>query len=118
MDDKDIEVISFATNDHLENKSMQRKLHKKWKRRKYLLRALFGTGKTTLQWMVKLMYGDFDKFCAERYEIFKDAVIEGFSGSCILIKKTAFAKIGIWDERVQVADFDLCFRLKKRAVSL
>jgi GT2 family glycosyltransferase len=116
MDDKEIEVISFATNDRLENKPVQRKLHKKWKRRKYLLRALFGTDKKTLQWMVKLMYGDFDKFCAERYEIFKDEVIEGFSGSCILIKNTAFEKIGTWDERAQVADFDLSFRLKKRSI--
>ncbi len=92
MNDKEIEVISFATNDHLENKAVQRKLHKKWKRRKYVLRALFGTGKKTLQWMVKLTYGDFDKFCARGYKIFRDAVIDGFSGSCILIKNTAFCK--------------------------
>ena len=117
MTDKEIEVISFATNDHLENKMVQRKLHKKWKKIKYLLRALFGTDKRTLQWMVKLMYGDFDKFCRDRYQTFKDAVIEGFSGSCILIKKTAFEKIGLWDERMQAADFDLFFRVKTRSIN-
>ncbi|MEP6952169.1 MAG: hypothetical protein ABI863_22955 [Ginsengibacter sp.] len=31
MDDKEIEVISFATNDHLENKTVQGKMYKKWK---------------------------------------------------------------------------------------
>ncbi|MEO5651170.1 MAG: glycosyltransferase [Ginsengibacter sp.] len=117
MNDKGIEVISFATNDHLENKKVQKKLHKKWKRIKYLLRALFGTNPRTLKWMVKLMYGNFNKFCQSRYEIFKDAVIEGFSGSCILIKKSAFQKIGKWDERMQVADFDLFFRVKTRSIN-
>lgn len=116
MNDTGIEVISFATNDHLENKKVQRKLHKKWKKIKYTLRALFGTGITNLKWMVKLTYGDFDKFCARRFEKFKDKVIEGFSGSCIIIKKTALKKIGLWDERMQVADFDLFFRTKERSI--
>jgi len=116
MNDQSIEVISCATSDHLENKIVQRKLYKKWKRIKYLLRAIFGTDTTTLKWMVKLMYGDFDKFCAARYEAFQDSVIEGFSGSCILIEKSAFEKIGIWDERLQFADFDLFFRTKERSI--
>jgi GT2 family glycosyltransferase len=115
MNEKSIDVISFATNDHLENKKVQRKLYKKWKRIKFL-RTIFGTNMETLKWMVKLMYGDFDKFCSKRYERFKDEVIEGFSGSCILIKKSAFNKIGIWDERLQIADFDLFFRTKERSV--
>ncbi|CAN5442336.1 glycosyltransferase family 2 protein [soil metagenome] len=114
MDEKEIDIISFATNDHLENKKVQRKLHKKWKRIKYTLRALFGTRINTLRWMVKLTYGNFDKFCEDRFEKFKDEVIEGFSGSCILIKKWAIEKIGLWDERMQVADFDLFFRTKER----
>lgn len=116
MTDKEIEVISFATNDHLENKKTQKKLHKKWKRIKYLLRALSGTDIKTLKWMVKLMYRDFDKFCEKRYQTFKDETIEGFSGSCILMKKTAIEKVGKWDERMQVADFDLFFRVKTRAI--
>jgi GT2 family glycosyltransferase len=116
MHDKGIEVISFATNDHLENKMVQRKLHRKWKRSKYILRALFGINRSNLERMVKLTYGDFEKFCADRYETFKDSLIEGFSGSCIIIKKTALAKIGLWDERMQVADFDLYLRVKKRAL--
>lgn len=116
MNDQSIEVISCATNDHLENKTVQRRIYKRWKRIKYFLRVIFGTNIKTLKWMVKLMYGDFDKFCAERYETFKDTVIEGFSGSCILIKKSAFEKIGTWDERLQVADFDLFFRTKERSI--
>ena len=116
MNDKGIEVISFATNDHLEDKKAQRKMHKKWKRIKFLLRAIWGNNEKTLKWMVKLMYGDFNNFCEQRYKLFKDNVIEGFSGSCILIKKSAFEKIGIWDERMQNADFDLFYRVKMRSL--
>jgi GT2 family glycosyltransferase len=116
MDGHAIEVISCATNDHLENKIVQKKLYKRWKKIKFLLRTFFGTDIRTLKWMVRLMYRDFDKFCANRFETFKDSVIEGFSGSCILIKRSAFEKIGIWDERMQVADFDLFFRTKERAI--
>lgn len=116
MNTKSIEVISFATNDHFENKEVQRKMHKKWKRIKYPVRALFGTNKKALLLMVKLMYGDFDKFCSKRYERYKDKVIEAFSGSCILIKKSAFDKIGIWDETMQGADFDLFYRTKERSI--
>lgn len=117
MNDQAIEVISFATNDHLESKEVQRKLHKKWKRVKYIVREFLGTNMNALKSMVRLTYGDFDKFCADRYDTFKDKVIEGFSGSCILIKRSAFEKIGTWDERLQAADFDLFFRTKERSIN-
>ncbi len=116
MNDQSIEVISFATNDHLENKEVQRKLHKKWKRIKYTVRAFLGTNMKALKLMVKLFYGNFDKFCSARYHTFQKKLIEGFSGSCIVIKRSAFEKIGIWDERLQAADFDLFFRTKERSI--
>jgi GT2 family glycosyltransferase len=114
MDEKDIEVISFATNDHLESKELQRRMHKRWKRIKFLTPIFYGINSKSLQKMIKWMYGDFDKFCNERFEKFKDKVIEGFSGSCIIMKRSAFDKVGTWDERLQVADFDLYFRTKER----
>ncbi len=114
MTEKNIDVISFATNDHLENKIQQRKLHKKWKRIKYIVRALMGTNTLALKLMLNLMYGDFQRFCDQRYSIFSDKVIEGFSGSCIVIKKDVFDTLGLWDERMQFADFDLFFRTKER----
>jgi GT2 family glycosyltransferase len=116
MKDKKIDVISFATNDHLESKKIQRRIHKRWKKIKLFVRAFSGTGERSLERMIKLMYGNFDKFCEERYREFKDSVIEGFSGSCIIIKKSALDKIGVWDERMQVADFDLFFRVKERSI--
>lgn len=117
MDARGIEAISFATNDHLENKQVQRTLYKKWKRRKFLAQALMGTGRKSLLWMVRMTYGDLAQFCARRYEKFGDQVIEGFSGSCILLNGSVIEKIGTWDERIQAADFDLFFRIKERAAT-
>lgn len=116
MNEQEIEVISFATNDHLESNELQRAVHRRWKRIKYPIRALFGTNKKALLMMVKIMYGNLDLFCEKRYQLFKDRVIEAFSGSCILMKKSAFDKIGTWDERIQAADFDLFFRTKERSI--
>jgi glycosyltransferase involved in cell wall biosynthesis len=116
MNRRGIDVISFATNDHLESKAVQRKLHRRWKRIKNTLRFLFGTGYQNLRLMSRLMYGDFDEFCKERFLRFGDAVIEGFSGSCILMTRAAIDRIGRWDEHQQAADFDLFYRIKVRSI--
>lgn len=116
METRGLEAISFATNDHLENREVQRRLHKRWKRRKFLMQTLMGTSRKSLEWMVRLTYGNFPEFCRRRFEKFSDQVIEGFSGSCILLKRSALDKIGAWDERIQAADFDLYFRTKERAM--
>ena len=47
--EKGIEVISFATNDHLENKTVQRKIHKRSIRVKYLVRAFWGINTRSAQ---------------------------------------------------------------------
>ncbi len=56
------------------------------------------------------MYGNWDKFCNKWENKFKNQIINGFSGSCLIIKKKAFDKIGLFDERIQAADWDLFFR--------
>jgi glycosyltransferase involved in cell wall biosynthesis len=113
---QDIDVISFATNDHLETKAAQNKMHRRWKRVKHILRFFLGTGYRSLTWMAALMYGDFDKFCRQRFLEFGDQTIEGFSGSCILMTRSALEKVGLWDERHQAADFDLFYRTKVRSL--
>jgi GT2 family glycosyltransferase len=117
MEEKGIDVVSFATNDHLENTQIQRKLNNRWKRIKYPLIVLFGTGYTNLKVMARLMYGNFERFCRQRNEKFGQQTKEGFSGSAILFKKTVLEKVGNWDERIQGADFDLFCRTKARSIS-
>lgn len=117
MDRKQIEIISFATNDHLENRQAQKALNRKWKRIKYPLKAVFGTSYHSLKLMARLTYGNFARFCENRYQQFADSTIEAFSGSAILMKKTALEKVGVWDERIQAADFDLFLRAKERSMT-
>ena len=68
--------------------------------------------------MHKIMYPNWEKFCENRNQKFKHQIIEGFVGNTVVIKRTALAKIGMWDERIQGADFDLFIRTKKRSLEV
>ena len=61
------------------------------------------------------MYSDWDKFSHERQEKFKNVIKEGFVGNTVVMHRTAISKIGLWDERLQAADFDLYLRSKQRS---
>ncbi len=110
------EVISFATNEHIEDRPTTNKIFRKWKRIKYPVLYTLGTSKAGLNLMKWLMYGDWEQWTHKRYYDFGCKIKEGFSGSCIMMKKEALYKIGLWDERIQEADFDLFNRLKKRNI--
>ncbi|MEO0583761.1 MAG: glycosyltransferase [Bacteroidota bacterium] len=111
------EVISVATNDHVESKMAQRKLHRRWKRIKYTTQFLAGNRKHALAWMHHWMYGDWKQFTQERFQQWQYQTLEGYSGSAIIMQRRALAKIGMWDERIQAADFDLFNRVKERALT-
>ncbi|WP_224995828.1 glycosyltransferase family 2 protein [Cesiribacter sp. SM1] len=116
MDKHALDIASYATNDHLENRQAQKAVNRRWKRIKYPVQALFGHSKWSLQLMARLMYGNWESYCRKRYEKFGDGIKEGFSGSSIMMKREALEKVGLWDERIQGADFDLYFRSKERSI--
>ncbi len=116
MQGQQIGILSLATNDHLESKAAQKRLNRKWKRIKYPMVRLGGTGYRNLRRMARLMYGDFDAFCARRYAQFGDQVIEGYSGSCLIMHRSVLDKIGPWDECIQAGDWDLFNRAKLRSL--
>lgn len=62
--------------------------------------------------MMSLMYGNFNKFAEERFSKWGYQLIEGYSGSSIISRKSFMVSIGSWDERIQAADYDLFNRLK------
>jgi hypothetical protein len=64
--------------------------------------------------MHRLMYGDWEKFSAARLAQHGTAVREGFVGNTVIIKRSALARIGLWDERINWADFDLFLRTRQR----
>lgn len=110
---ENLKVLSVATNDHLESKPAQKKIARKWKRIKYPIQAIFGNSKTALKLMVYLMYGDFQKFSNKRFSKWGYQLIEGYSGSAIISRRDFMESIGLWDERIQAADYDLFNRVKK-----
>ncbi|MEL6132267.1 MAG: glycosyltransferase [Bacteroidota bacterium] len=112
-----VEVLSVATNDHIETKEAQRKLHRRWKRIKYLVQYVAGNRKMSLEWMHKLMYRDWEAFTDNRFQHWRFQSIEGYSGSAIMMQRKALEKVGMWDERIQAGDFDLFNRVKKRSLS-
>ncbi len=117
MDINGLEVATCCGVERLETGAQTRRIRKKWSLIKNVV-GLLGHSETTLRWMHKLMYGNWENFAQKRFERFQSAVMEGFVGNTVIIKKSALEKIGPWDERIYAADFDLYFRSKKRNVEV
>ena len=114
MTEHQLDVVSFATNDRIENDKATFRLRNRWKWIKTPLEFLFGNGYQNLRLMQRLMYGSWEAWTARRSQQFGHKVLEGFSGSCIVSTRNALDKTGIWDERIEAADFDFYLRTKKR----
>jgi GT2 family glycosyltransferase len=117
MNKNGLEVITSCGVEKVENDVQTKKLKRRWKKIKYIL-SIFGTHEKNLRLMHKLMYKSWDDFISKRQKKFKEQVIEGFVGNTVVIKRSALDKIGLWDERIQGADFDLSMRVKKRSIEV
>ena len=73
-----------------------------------------GKGVDDLRAMIRAMYGDWERYCEEAHRAFSDRVFDGIVGSCVMIRKATYEKIGGLDERIQAADWDLYYTLRKR----
>lgn len=116
MKEQQLDFVSFASNDRLENPSATLRTRRKWNYIKYPLQFFFGSSKNSLRAMHAFRYGRWEKWTQRRFSQFADQTMEGFSGSCIACSRKGLDKIGWWDERVQEADFDLYLRTKKRSM--
>jgi len=116
MQKKQIDVATCVATERLENNEITHKHHKRWKYLRNPLLFLFGTGYLNLRLMHLLFYGNWERYTEKRYQKFNDRAIDGISGSNVIMKRDCLSKIGLWDERMQGADFDLYLRVKKHAV--
>ncbi|MHC4278024.1 MAG: glycosyltransferase [Planctomycetota bacterium] len=116
MKTENLDIASFASNDRIETPKSTKKLKRRWKRIKYPLIFFLGTSYSNLKLMHKLMYWDWEQWTADRHKKFGDKIMEGFSGSCMVLTKRGLDKMGFWDERILGADFDLYLRSKKRSI--
>lgn len=110
---RQLQVVTSCGIERMEEPAETKKMGRRWKAIKNTVSVL-GNSEVILRCMMKMMYGDWEKFCNNRFERFGTAVVEGFIGNTILMRREVLDKIGLWDERIQAADFDLYIRMKKR----
>ncbi|RLD68468.1 MAG: glycosyl transferase [Bacteroidetes bacterium] len=109
-----LDVCSVGTNEHKETDELTRISEHRWKAIKNPLLFLFGTGKLNLKLMFKLMYWNWDKYTENIYNNNKDLILTGINGPAVIITKKGLEKIGLWDERIQGADYDIYLRTLER----
>jgi GT2 family glycosyltransferase len=117
MERERLEIVSSCGVERLENRRTTRYYRKKWSLVRNAIR-IAGSGSKALRLMHRVMYGNWEKFSERRWVRFGNKVLEGFIGSTVIIKRSALGKIGLWDERIQAADFDLYMRSKARYLEI
>lgn len=110
-----LEVITPCGIERLESPEATQRIRRKWKAIKNFL-SLLGYRKGVFLMMHRMMYGSWEAFNDSRYRRFGNKVVEGFVGNSVIMKRSAIDKVGLWDERIQAADFDLYVRTKKRSM--
>ncbi len=112
-----LEVITPCGIERIESPLKTKLIRRRWNFIKNVL-LLFGKNKFILSLMHRIMYGNWESFNKKRYSDFNSEVLEGFVGNSVIMKKSAIEKVGLWDERLQAADFDLYVRTKKRNIEV
>lgn len=116
MDSMNFNGLDVATScgvEQLETKLETRKLRRRWNKVRLII-SLFGQSKFFLLLAHKFMYQNWALFCEQRHSKFEGNVRQGFVGNAVVIRRSALDKIGLWDERLQAADFDLYYRTLDR----
>lgn len=113
MQQEGIDIATCSATDCLESKIKTYESQKRWKYIRNPLLFLFGSSYYNLVLMHWLMYGNWRNWTNARYNKFQNQYREGISGSNVIITRNGLNKVGFWDERMQIADFDLFLRTKQ-----
>lgn len=114
MERNGLEVATCCGVERVETPDATQRLKRRWQRIRGLV-SLLGTQEHHLRWMHRWMYPDWAGFCRDRQQRFEGQTLQGFVGNTVMIRRSALGKIGLWDERIQAADFDLYLRTATRA---
>jgi GT2 family glycosyltransferase len=110
-----LDLLTSCGIERVESKLMTRRLRRRWRWIKGLTTFFLGKTGNSLKWMHRLMYPNWNEFSENRSKHFRYKTLEGFVGNTVMMTRRAVDLIGLWDERIQAADFDLYLRSKKRA---
>jgi GT2 family glycosyltransferase len=108
-----LDVITPVSIENMENADVTKALKRKWLKVHNPL-SLLGYSRPVLLLMIRFMYGNWEKFSQKRFIQFGNTIQKGFLGHTIMLRREALEKIGLWDECIQGADFDLNMRVQKR----
>lgn len=114
MDFNNLDVATSCGVEQVESRIETRRLRRRWNKVKLIISA-FGQSKGLLTLTHKLMYWNWTGFCEKRYRNFEKKIRQGFVGNTVIMKRGALEKIGLWDERLQGADYDLYYRTLARS---
>lgn len=116
MDYHGLEIGSCCATDRTETCISTRSSQRLWKYVRNPLLFIFGSRYCNLKLMLALRYGNWEKWNERRRKKFGDSISEGIAGSNVIMRRSALSKVGVWDERIQAADFDLAIRTKQRSI--
>ncbi len=108
-----LDVATVCGIERLESAEQTKAYGRRWKRIKNII-AYFSRTESSFRLMHKLMYGNWEKFSEMRHKNFGNKCIEGFVGNSVILTRRGLDLLGMFDERIQAADFDLYVRSKKR----
>jgi len=109
-------VMTSCGIEHVETVAGTKRLRRRWRWIKNLVLLIAGRGETSLSLMHRLMYPRWQHFTEQRIRDFGLQRKPGFVGNTVMMTRRALDLIGVWDERIQAADFDLFMRVQQRHV--
>lgn len=118
MQEHNLDIATCVATDRIETDEATYKSRKRWKRIRIPLLSMFGSRYWNLNLMQNLMYGNWETFTENRLAQFGNKIRLGISGSNVLLTRKGLETIGLWDERIQAADFDIFMRTRKRFIEV
>lgn len=113
LDRHSLPVVSPIGIERMPTAELTRAVQERWRVVKRQIRPVRTAD--DLWVAVQTMYGDWNIFCQQVRAAFKDCLVSGIVGSCVVTRRAFMRAIGGWDTRVRAADWDLYLRLRERA---
>ncbi len=116
LDRHRLPAVSPVGIERMPTRELTRAVQERWR----LVKRRIGPVHTLedLRAAVETMYGDWPAFCQQVKAAFRDRLVSGIVGSCVVTRRSFMQALGGWDIRVQAADWDLYLRLFERAERL
>jgi glycosyltransferase involved in cell wall biosynthesis len=109
-----MDVMTSCGIEHVETVAATKRLRRRWRWIKNLVLLVGGRSENSLALMHRLMYPRWQHFTEQRARDHGLQRKPGFVGNTVMMTRRALDLIGVWDERIQAADFDLYMRVQQR----